>query len=292
MTRDPRGGDHATPVPEAAAERVRALLAGALSPAEREAAVEHLRGCAGCVAVYDRIAEGERIVSGGESAVLGAAAAARILDRLERGAPAAGRARDGNPLPVRRWLPWPAVGAAAALVLLWQGVGETPIGAPNGGPAGREWQARGIPAASTTVGVRLFRLREEGGWLQALPLDGDGRPARIAPGTTIGASYSNLGEHGYVTWIAWPDGGRPSVVEELSGAIERGVVDAPFDGEVRVDERFGVGAVRLFALFTGTKPSTQEILVRAQTSESRPALFPGIDAGAQRVRLLEVEGTP
>lgn len=279
-------GPHVAPVPAEAAARVRDLLIGSLSRADREQSLAHLRACPACAGLYSRCAEVEREAFGSGDGMLGPAGIERVMGWLDiadaqKRAPAPQTSASWFARLARLRIALPVVAAAIAVAGIVAVLPRDP---------GTEWAARGHSPAQPNleVGLRLFRLehdRDRGPIATALP---DGIDVVLAPGEEIGLSYTNVGAHEHAAWIAVGPSGRTVVLGELPSRIRSGVVDEPLDVTIPLDDRFSSGTWRLYALFAPAPVDAARAADRVRGSAGLPEAFPEHPAAAQRARTLQI----
>ena len=102
-------------------QRLQALLSGGLSPADREEAEAHLRGCAGCREERDLLAAARAVI----------APLPAQEPRVGFAPMVAVNARDRRGSPLLRWLRWSFGGVAAAAVAAVAAVLFLPATAPS-----------------------------------------------------------------------------------------------------------------------------------------------------------------
>lgn len=247
---------HREPLPPDAARRVRALLEGALRGSAREEAVAHLRACAACVALYDRLADAEHRALG-------------ELPALDRVAGRLGFDGSGGRLAARgHRRSWISATAAAAALAVFAAI------APRA-PWSTEWTARGTGAEAPGIAITVYRLAERDGRLRAVAIPG-GTATRTSPRDRLGASYTNLAGHGWATWFAVPMRGSPVEITAWSGPVRGGVVDEPLDAMLDA-AALGPGPVRIRAVFTAGRPTPGEAarLVESPTRAAGSVILTG-----------------
>ena len=239
---------HAHPLPPDAESRVRGLLDGSLSGTDRQAAMEHLRACAACVAAYDAIATAEHRVAGGDS-VLGMPALERVAARLHSDPAMAP--------PRRRAWAWRAAAAATAATVLVLGLlvglpprddGFTARGGPQPEAGGRGWGSGGEAPGNHVdgVGIRVFLVGAQG----AAELK-DGGEATV--GDELGVSVST-GPYRQLTLTVRSPGGSTALAETTE-SVARGAIDEPLDWTARVEPAFvDNGGVTVEAVFSEPSP--------------------------------------
>lgn len=270
---------HSAPVPESAAARVRALLAGALDHREGDAARSHIRECDACSRLYERLCDAERRVLG-EGADYRKAAVRHVREWVVSGAPSR------NPSV---WSPWPMLGAAVTVASVLFLVVVAPRLLRED-----EWARRSVPGARSEIGIRLFLLHPAGdGSLDAVPLPAGSDPATVRRGEELGFSYSNLADRlHHLTWVAVDARGDVHVLEEASIEI-RAAIDEPAEQGIAIDDRFAEGPLRLYALFSSDPLRPADLSARMRTALSAgkepPNAFVGHDSRAQWTQQLLVE---
>lgn len=252
--------DHGRPVDRDSAERVRALLEGSLASDERDEVISHIRSCAACTELYDRVASAERALAGGEG-LLGAPATLRVAERLGLDAPPPPpqevRAARRGPSVARRRIA--GLMAASLAVLL---IAVVALVVPN---EEETFTPRGGGSAVSDLGLRVFRLTGGPGDVVAEEIRAGGR---IRRGDRLGIAYTNLRNFAHATgFVAGP--GAPRRLDEATGAVRPGTVDEPLQGTIVVDDRFPSGPVRIGVVFSAGPLSWSEVETRARGADSR-----------------------
>jgi hypothetical protein len=212
----------------------------------------HLSGCTACRARYDRVSLAERMLHGGPKAL--DTPSSSTLKRLE----GAVVGRVAAPVPAwQRALQWFAptqrwavgVAAAAAVVVLLPFLARSPT------PPG-EFQSRGAtPTHERTAGLRAFCIGDEG----VTP--------RCARTTQLRLTVSNGGKFGRVFVVGFDDDFNPKWYaprppEQQSVSAPDGI-DQQIGAAVKLGINHDPGKVRVYALFSDTPVTTQEIQAAA-----------------------------
>jgi hypothetical protein len=214
----------------------------------------HLGGCVPCRARYDRVSRAERMLHGGPKAMDTPSSSTlkrlegAIVARVAAPAPAWQRALQWF-APTQRWATGVAAAAAVAVLIPFLVRSPTP---PPIGQSGGEFQTRGAtPTHERTAGLRAFCIGD------------DGVTPRCARTTQLRLTVSNGGKFHNVFVIGFDDDFNPKWYaprppEQQSVAAPDGV-DQQIGAAVKLGINHDPGKVRIYALFSDTPVSTQEV---------------------------------
>ncbi len=227
------------------------MIVGEVASADWEDLHRHLVGCSACRARYDRVALAERMLHGGPGSL--ATPSSSTLKRLEgavlgattRPAPAWQRALTLIKVtaPTQRWAIGVAAAAAVAVLVPFLLRSPTP---PVGG-----FQARGASGHERSAGLRAFCIGD------------DGVTPRCARTTQLRLTVSNAGKFGRVFVVGFDDELNPKWYAprppESQSVTAPDGVDQPIGPAVKLGVNHDPGRVRIYALFSDTPVTAQEV---------------------------------
>lgn len=208
---------HTRPVPETAAAVVRSLADGSLTGPARDSAIDHLRACEACAALFDRVGMAEGAATGG--AAIGPLGLDRVARRLGL-----------HEAPRTRWLPTLLARRPAVLAFT---MGATALLLFVVVPAARdpEWTARGGDTSLTAPRLRAFRL---------VTRDGKNAADRMSPnaagmipvrrGDVLAFSLTNPGDQRHARWSLSCGGATTHL--DGPASVPAHVVEEPLDASV------------------------------------------------------------